>query len=235
MRNFLILCAVFLVATPIALADTVYKAYNAIKPVYLDYSMQGTNATSPDGKFAITVTGEKASLLAWVTLIEHSQGWSIQVWPIERNVTVLWQPDSHNFVLTDNRYANESYVLIIGTKFHMRGPLLGLRRYDITPMLRQALDSGVKRYYRQHYGTTDFDDSYQFYAKALCWTSNERLLVGVSTVTSLVAPAHVFGKAQGVKGWLMGYIIDVPQRKIVQTLSEKALKEQYGIDLSKLN
>ena len=233
MRYFLTLLAAFLGGLLAASTATLSATPNSVKPAHMDYSTQGTSVVSPDGKTEITVTGEKKSLGAWVTINKPMQGWSIQVWPIERDVDVLWDPDSHVFALTDNRYANESYILIIGTEFHMNGPTLGVQRVDLTPLLRQAFASSARQYYRQHYGTTDFDDSYSFYARALLWTSNEHLLVGVSAITSLALPQHALGAAPGVKGWSLGYLLDVPQRKILTVLNEKAVQKQYGIDLSK--
>lgn len=227
---FLILAAALVAEVSTASAATLPVAANSIKPFYLDYSTQGARAVSPDGKFEITVTGEKKSLGAWVTVDEPAQGWSIQVWPIERNVDVLWQPDSQVFALTDNRYANKSYVLIVGTEFRMDGPALGVERIDITPLLRQAFASSA----RQYYETTNYDTSYAFYAKALYWTSNEDLLVGVSTITSLALPQHARGAAPGVKGWTLGYLLDVQKKKIIETLSQEDVREKYGIDLSKI-
>jgi hypothetical protein len=81
-RYFLILAAVLVAEMPSVSAATLPGPANSIKPVYLDYSTQGARAVSPDGKFEITVTGDKKSLRAWVTINEPEQGWSIQVWPI---------------------------------------------------------------------------------------------------------------------------------------------------------
>lgn len=203
------------------------------KPVPMDYLTRGVSAVSPNGDLNVTVTGKKEPFQAWVTLNKPAQGWSIQVWPIERNVTVLWNPDGRSFALTDDRYANHSYVLVIGTRFHMNGPKLGVQRVDLTPVLQDAFANRARRYYRKHYGKSDYDGSYSFYAKALRWVSDNDLLVAVSGITSLpLSPRHL-GTAAGVKGWAYGYLLDVSHRRILRTLSKKAMRAEYGIDVSK--
>jgi len=230
----LILMGAILAGTSAATAADLSVSPDSVRAVHFDYSTENVRAVSPNGKFEITVTGEKISLGAWLTIEEPAQGWIVQVWPIERNVGVLWNPSSDTFAITDNRYANESFVLLIGTEFHLSGPKLGVERTDITPLLRQAFSNSARQYYLQQYKTTEYDASYAFYAKALRWTSNERLLVGVSAITSLVMSPNTFGEAPGVKGWILGYLLDMAHGRILETLSKETIREQYGIDLSNM-
>lgn len=166
---------------------------------------------APNGKFKVTVTGQKKSLEGWVT-VEGTEG-PIRVWPIERSVYVLWRPDSRAFALTDN-HSNGTYVLVIGTQFHMSGPKLGVRRVNLTPVIRKAFQMCAQRYY----GTTDYDiDS--LYAKALRWSGNTRLLVVVSSIT--VGPPRS-GAPRGVKDWDLTFLVDVQHINVLRSLNGKA-------------
>jgi hypothetical protein len=132
-------------------------APGAIHPTYMDAFNARPVVGSPDGKLGITVTGPKESWAAWVTInpSEFPDG-PIQVWPIQASVDVLWRPDSRAFALTDNRYANRSYVLLLGTEFHMGegDPELGTPITDLTPIVRKAFEEQAKKYYAgQDYDT----------------------------------------------------------------------------------
>src|SRR5208337_3438447 len=90
------------------------------RPTHMDAFDDRPVVKSPDGKLGVTVTGPKASWDAWVTISPSTlPGGPVQVWPIQRNVDVLWRPDSQAFALTDNRHADLSYVFVCGTEFRM--------------------------------------------------------------------------------------------------------------------
>jgi hypothetical protein len=146
-------------------------------PTHMDAFDSRPAVKSPDGKAKITVTGPSESLEAWVTLQflgRYDRGLEYQVWPIERDVAVLWRPDGQAFALTDNRYANRSYVLVCGTNFRMgeSGPELGIPIVDLTPVVRKAFEAHMKKYYAPHKYETRL-----FYAKVLRWIRNDQLLV----------------------------------------------------------
>ena len=224
----LLLCATVVSAGSL---DTAPKTRNS---VYMDYSTEDVRALSPNSRLEVTVTGEKKSLRAWVTVKQFAGGWSIRVWPIERNVGVLWKPNSSAFALTDNRYANRSYVIIIGARFHMAGRDLGVHRVDVTPLVRRALMERVQRYYRGHFGISKVGGPYSLYVKALRWLGNDRLLIGVFAVTSLPMPSHKLGVARGVKGWKLGYLVNVLRMKIIRPVSTKMMQMEYGINFSQI-
>lgn len=169
------------------------------------------------------------SLKAWVTLQflgRNVRGLEYQVWPIERSVDVLWRPDSQAFALTDNRYANRSYVLVCGTNFRLgeTQPGLGIPIADLTPVVRKAFEARMQRYYAPH--------TYEirlFYAMVLRWIQNDRLLVGVEAT---VAGPPTFPN-RGVKEWDTAYLVNVPRKTLVRELSEAQLLSQYGIRVAK--
>lgn len=202
---------------------------DAIHPTYMDWLDNRPVVESPDGKLGVSVTGPKESWGAWVTInpSEFPDG-PIQVWPIQRDVDVLWRPDSQAFALTDNRYANDSYVLVFGTRFQMgeNGPELGVPVTDLTPVVEKAFEKRAQGYY------ASADHGYEtrlFYAKVLRWIGNDELLVGVSAMT--VGPATFANR--GIMEWSLGYVVDVSQKTIVRELSESQLLSQYGIKVAK--
>jgi len=185
---------------------------------------------SPDGKLGLTVTGPKQSYEAWVTVDPSSfPDGPVQLWPIQASVDVLWRPDSRAFALTDNRYANRSYVLVCSTTFRMgeKGPGLGVSITDLTPTVEKALEKRAQAYYA---GQTF--DTPLFYAKVLRWTDNDQLLLGLSART-LLANRHGSGRALRIRNWDLGYLVDVPNNKVAAVLNEAQLLSQYGIRVAK--
>ncbi|MGH9689539.1 MAG: hypothetical protein ACRD4C_00280 [Candidatus Acidiferrales bacterium] len=123
----------------------------------------------------MTVTGPEESYGAWVTVNPSSfPDGPVQVWPIQRDVDVLWRPDSEAFALTDNRYANRSYVLVCGTNFRMgeNGPKLGIPIIDLTPIVEKAFEKRAQGYYAGQSVDTPL-----FYDKALRWIENDRAVL----------------------------------------------------------
>lgn len=201
----------------------------ASRPTYMDAFGARPAVRSPDGKAQVTVTGPPESLKAFVTLEflgRYTRGLAYRVWPIERDVDVLWRPDSQAFALTDNRYANLSYVLVCGTRFGMgeSGAGLGIPITDLTPAVRQAFRAQVQRYYAPRKYETRL-----FYAKALRWTRGDQLLVGVS---AMIAGAPALPN-RGVKEWNLAFLVDVPGKRVVRVLSEARLLSRYGIAVAK--
>ena len=208
-------------------------APGAIQPTYMDWVDKRPLVESPDGSLGVTVTGPKESWGAWVTISPSAfPDGPVQVWPIQRSVDVLWRPDSRAFALTDNRYANNSYVLLFGTEFHMgeSDSELGIPMTDVTPIVRKAFEKQAKEYYAgQDY------DTLLFYAKALRWFGYGQILIGVSARTE--GPTSLPNR--GIKDWAQGYLVDVPysvdlpDKKVVRELSEAQLLSQYGIRVAK--
>jgi len=201
----------------------------AIQPTYMDAFDSRPTVRSPDGKAQVTVAGPAESLKAWVTvqlLGQYVEGLQYQVWPIERSVDVLWNPDSQVFALTDNRYANLSYVFVCGTNFRMgeSSPGLGLPITDLTPPVRKVFESQMHKFYAPHPYETRL-----LYAKALRWIRNDRLLVGVSAM--IAGPSASANR--GIKEWNFAYLVDVPSKKVVGELNEAQLLSQYGIGVAK--
>jgi hypothetical protein len=200
----------------------------AIHPAYMDAFDDRPLVKSPDNKAQITITGPRESLKAWVTvqiLPQYMQGLEYRVWPVERSVAVLWRSDSHEFALTDNRYANNSYVLVIGTDFHMgeSEPGLGVPITDLTPIVRKVFEERAKTYYAsQSY------DTLLFYAKVLYWIGDDNLLIGVSAKT--VGPATFPNR--GIRDWDVAYRVDLPDKSVLAELSAGQLLSQYGIKVT---
>lgn len=194
-----------------------------IHPTYLDAFNDRPDVKSPDGKLGLTVTGPKKSWGAWVTIFPSKfPDGPVRVWPIQRNVDVLWRPDSRAFALTDNRYANGSYVLICGTKFRMGEdePGLGVQIIDFTMIVRRAFEQSVRKYYG-----TDSYETLLFYAKVLRWIGNDDLLVGVSART-LGPPTF---PNQGQKEWDFAYLVDVPHTTVIHAVDKEQLLSEYKI------
>ena len=225
--RYLVLSATVLLAVMIAAAQG--SSPSAARPTYLDAFEARPIVKSPDGRLAVTVTGPKESYLAWLTIDPSaSPGGPIQVWPIQRNGEALWRPDSNALAFTDNRYANLAYVLVFGTRFDMgeSGAKLGLPVEDLTPIVRKTFDSRAQEYYAR----SDYD-SRLFYAKALRWVGDDRLLVGVNAKT--VGPASFPNR--GIKDWYVAYLIDVSGKRVLRELDEGRMLSEYGIDLDKQN
>jgi hypothetical protein len=122
----------------------------AVRPTYMDAFNSRPVVKSSDGKFGLTVTGPKESYEAWVTISPSKfPDGPVQVWPIQASVAVLWRPNSQSFALTDNRYANLSYVLVCGTEFRIGEdePGLGVQIVDLTPIVRKAFEESARKYY----------------------------------------------------------------------------------------
>ncbi len=223
MRSLVLLTAFCLaIAASSAGAQTIASG---ARPTSLDAFGGRAVVKSPDGRLGVTVTGPKESLRAWVT-VDPSEfpGGGIQVWPIEANVDVLWRPDSQAFALTDHRYANLAYVLVFGTHFSMGegGEQLGVPVIDLTLAVRKVFDERAQQYY----APTDYDLR-MFYARALRWIGNDRLLLGVNAKT--VGPATA--PNQGIRDWCFGYLIDVPHKAMLRELNKAHMLLEYGIDL----
>ncbi len=181
---------------------------------------------SPDGKFEITVTGPKESLRAWVTVKSLTPPYlSLRVLSIQRDVTVLWRPDSKAFALTDDRYANLSYARVYGVYFAKCtniGTCLALRVTDLTPVVRKVFEASLQKYY--------FPNPYEillFYAKILRWIRKDRLLVGVSAMVT--NPRHISGENE----WNMAYIVDVAHKSVLREIKESQLLSKYGIKIAR--
>jgi hypothetical protein len=202
-------------------------------PIFLDAFKDRPSVVSPDGTLEITVTGPPKSLLAWVTVVQRNNlapGFPFPVWPLEASGDVLWAPDSEEFALTDNRYANLSYVLVFSTTFRMgeSEPGLGVPITDLTSVVRKAFEERARGYYAGQ----DFDTPL-FYAKALQWIENDRLLVGLSARTLLANTPGSGQQTLRIRDWDLGYVVDVPSKKIVDELSEAQLLSRYGIKVAK--
>jgi hypothetical protein len=204
----------------------------AIQPTYMDAFDSRPVVESPDGKLAVTVTGPKQSWGAWITISPSAfPDGPIQVWPLQANADVLWNPNSDVFALTDNRYANDSFVLVFGTSFRMgnHGSGLGVPITDLTPTIWSAFKTRAQEFY-----ATDAYQADIFYAKALLWIAGDQLLVGLDARTSLNnLPAGSTWRDMKIKEWYLGYVVDVSQKKVVRELSESQLLSQYGISVAK--
>jgi len=168
------------------------------------------------------VTGPKKSYEAWVTISPSAfPDGPVQVWPIQASVDVLWRPDSQAFALTDNRYANTSYVLVCGTEFRMgeNGPGLGVPITDLTPIVRKQFEQAARKYYE-----TDNYETLLLYAKVLRWTGNDELLVGVNARTSGSTPFP-----SRLKEWTVAYLVDVLNEKVVGEVDQDQLFSEYKI------
>lgn len=204
----------------------------AAQPTYMDAFDSRPTVESPDGKLAVTVTGPKQSWGAWVTISPSVfPDGPVQVWPLQASADVLWNPNSHVFALTDNRNANDSYVLVFGTRFQMgeNGPGLGVPITDLTPTIWSAFKTRAKEFY-----ATDAYQADLFYTKTLLWVADDQLLVGLDAKTSLNnVPAGSTWRDMKIKEWYVGYVVDVSQKKVVRELSESQLLSEYGISVAK--
>lgn len=205
----------------------------AIHPTYMDAFDSRPVVKSPDGTAQITVTGPPESLKAWITiqfLGRDLQRLEYRVWPIEANVDVLWRPDSEAFALTDNRYADDSYVLVFGTHFYMgeRGTKMGVPISDLTPVVWHEFEGRAQKFYAPDAYDTDL-----IYAKALRWMGNDQLLVGLDARTSLTNPPGPKIQDMRIREWHSGYLVDVPSKKVVDEFSEGQLLSHYGIKVAK--
>jgi hypothetical protein len=201
------------------------------RPTHMDAFDGRPVVKSPDGRLGVTVTGPKESYGAWVTISPSTfPGGPVQVWPMQASVSVLWRRDSQAFALTDNRYANLSYVFVCGTEFRMgeSEPGLGVPITDLTPIVRKAFEEHAGKYYeRENY------DTLLFYAMVLRWIGNDDLLVGVSARTS--GPPTFPEKdwrERGLKEWDVAYLVDVPNEKVVREVGKDQLLSEYKIKVN---
>jgi hypothetical protein len=191
-------------------------------PTFMDAFDGRPVAKSPDGKLGVTVTGPKKSYEAWVTISPSTfPDGPVQIWPIQASVDVLWRPDSRAFAMTDNRYANNSYVLVCGTEFRMGedGPGLGVPINDLTPIVRKAFEEAARKYYN-----TDNYETPLLYAKVLRWTGSDELLVGVNARTSGPPPFP-----NRLKDWFVAYVVEVSSRKVMREVDLDQLFSDYRI------
>jgi hypothetical protein len=194
-----------------------------IHPTYMDAFHARPVVKSPDGKLGVTVTGPIKSWGAWVTISPSSfPGGAVHIWPIQSNVSVLWRPDSRGFALTDNRYANLSYVLVCGTEFRLGEDEsgLGVPITDLTPIVREAFEDRTTKYYK-----TDEFETLLFYAQALRWTGNGELLIGISART--LGPLTFPNKGQ--MEWDVAYLVNVPSTKVMYEVGKEQLLSEYKI------
>jgi hypothetical protein len=200
----------------------------ALHPTYMDAFDTRPLVKSPDDKTQVTITGPRESLKAWVTiqfLGQYQEGLEYRVWPVEASVTVLWRPDGQEFALTDRRYANNTYVLVIGRDFQMgeSAPELGLPMTDLTPIVRKAFEEASRKYYESQ----NFD-ILLFYAVVLRWVGVDNLLIGVSAKTE--GPATFPNR--GIKDWAVAYRVDLPRKSVLAELNASQLLSQYGIGVT---
>jgi len=172
---------------------------------------------SPDGKWDITVWGEKDES-PWIMLEarDAQPKYRVQVWPIPRSAIVLWAPDSQAFAFTDARFADHYFLYVD----HVRG-YLSSEITDLSSLVESHFSSFIDR----RYGVD------KWYAKPLLWVKKDLLLVGIDCVTSeKLSPQP---KYQPVKNWFRAYLLNVQGNKLVSDLGERETKERYGIDLLK--
>lgn len=197
-----------------------------VQPTYMDAFDDRPLIKSPDGKLGVTVAGPNKSYEAWVTISPSTfPDGPVQVWPLQASADVLWKPDSRAFALTDNRYANHSYVFVCGTEFRMgeSGEGLGVPITDLTPIVQEAFTEPAKKYYG-----TDKYDTRSFYAKVLRWVGNDDLLVGISAMTS--GPATLPNR--GLKEWNFAYLVNVPNGKILREVDKEQLLSEFKITVA---
>ncbi len=172
---------------------------------------------SPDGKWELTVWGEKDES-PW-TMLESREvqpRYRVQVWPINDAVYVLWAPDSHAFAFTDARSADHSFLYVD----HIRG-YLSSEVADLSSVVEAHFSSSIGGRY----------EIVKWYTKPLLWAKNDVLLVGINCVTAEnVSPPP---KYQPVQNWFRAYLLNVQQNRLVGELSDMETKDQYGIDLQK--
>jgi hypothetical protein len=194
-----------------------------VQPIYMDAFDDRPLIKSPDGKLGVTVTGPKRSYEAWVTISPSTfPDGPVQVWPLQASADVLWRPDSRAFALTDNRYANHSYVFVCGTEFRMgeSGEGRGVPIIDLTPVVQKAFAEPAQKYY----GTGDYDDRL-FYAKVLRWVGNDDLLVGISAMT---AGPTAFPN-RGLREWNFAYLVNVANGKVLREVDKEQLLSEFKI------
>ncbi len=172
---------------------------------------------SPDGKWQLTVWGEKDES-PWIVLESRDvqSKYRVQVWPIARNARVLWAPDSQAFAFTDARFEDSDYLFVD----YLRG-YLGSEVTDLSSMI----ESHFSRFVGKRY------EILRWYVKPLAWVQKGVLLVGVDcdTAEKITPPP----KQQPVQNWFRSYLVDVEQRKVIDDLDEQQTKSRYGIDLQK--
>ncbi len=203
-------------------AGPFYFEPDAVHPTYMDAFVDRPVVKSLDGKFGVTVTGPRESYGAWVTISPSKfPDGPVQVWPIQASVDVLWRPDSQAFALTDNRYANSSYVLVCGTEFRMGedGPGLGVPITDLTPVVLKPFTEEVQKYYK-----SDNYETLLFYAKVLRWIGNDKLLVGIDARTSGPGPFP-----DRLREWVFAYVVDVENGRVARQVSKDQLRTEYKI------
>lgn len=193
------------------------------RPTYLDAFQARPTVISPDGTLAITVTGPRKSLLAYVTVEARGKpvpGSPFRVWPLAAGGYVLWRPDSKAFALTDQLYA----VLVFTARFrvgeNLPGP--GFRENDLTSVITAALYKRADAYYGTSNWVLDTE-----YIEALRWIGNDRLLTSLSAATSPPGSAR-----DHVKGWSFAYLVGVAQRKVLRVLDAHQLLSRYGIKMT---
>jgi hypothetical protein len=200
-----------------------------IHPTYMDAFDDRPVVKSPDGKLEVTVTGPKQSYRAWVTISRSTfPGGPVKVLSIQASVAVLWRPDSQAFALTENRFANLSYVFVCRMEFRTgeTGEGLNVPITDLTPIVEKAFEERARKYYE-----ADNYDILLFYAKVLRWIGNDHLLVGVNARGS----GPITFPDRGLKDWGIAYVVDVPKGKVVREVSKDQLFSEYKIKVPYLD
>jgi hypothetical protein len=170
---------------------------------------------SPNGKWALGVRAESGET-PWLVLqaVGAEPRYTVQVWPINNSVYVLWEPDSQAFAFTDARFEDDYHLFVD----HLSG-YLESQVVDLTSLLESRSSRLVDKRC----------EILRWHAKPLTWVRNGLLLVGVDCDTAEKtkrSPSYV-----PVQGWLRSYIVDVQREKVTADLDEKTTRRRFGVDL----
>ena len=177
--------------------------------------LDNTSAPSPNKKWLVSVKINKEGLPI-LTIQKEPDGRPEDLMDVSRSGWVLWSMDSKTFAFTDAAFANHYFVHLCSAETS------GTQCRDISPEIEDRVKKSLST-------KTKIDN---LYSKALKWTSSDKLIVGVHTVTS---PEMEPGQTRvPVRYWFGAFLVNARTGRIIKKLTQEQACLELGANLNQL-